>query len=192
MALVPPFREATAADAPHLAAFMDLAGHGLPAWLWHEIDPSRPALEVGASWATAPDSPVNFENAAIIEVDGKPAGTLIAYPVGEAPELPTVMPPPVAPLCALAASTKNSYYINTLAVYPQFGDSGLGQSLLSLAEILAKAWRLPRVTLIALENDDRAIRLYRDRGFQAEQRAAVVPFTGSSMTGDWVLMAKAV
>ena len=90
----PPFRKAAPDDAETLAELVDMAGEGLPAYLWGKMaEPGETAWSVGRRRARRDEGSFSWRNAVMLDVDGQPVATLIGYPLPEAPEpIPADMP----------------------------------------------------------------------------------------------------
>ncbi len=63
---------------------------------------------------------------------------------------------------------ENELYIEALAVYPEFRGLGVSSVLLKFAFEECARMKLPVVSLFAEINNDRAIAIYRSKGFQVE------------------------
>ena len=125
------FRPATVDDATVLAELINYAGEGLPLYLWGQM--AQPGESGGRRRAAREEGSFSYRNATIIEHDGKCAGCLIGYEIPDNPEpLPDDMPAIFVPLQELENLAPGTWYINVLAVRPQFRNQGLGTKLLAL------------------------------------------------------------
>lgn len=187
-----PLRAAGPDDAPVLARLVDIAGEGLPMHLWAGMaQEGESAFDVGVQRARRADGAFSYRNATVIECDGQVAGMLVGYRLddpyetGDLDELPTV----VRPLVELEAEAPGSWYVNVLAVLPEFQGRGLGPQLLALAERSARDSRATQMSIIVANANPRAARLYEKTGYREAARRPVVTWPDSH-GGDWVLLVK--
>ena len=106
MAQLPNFRPATKADAAALAVLVDIAGEGLPAYLWSTLRaPGQSLLEVGRERAGREEGGFSYRNAIIAELDGEIAAALVGYRLDDPYELGDLdaLPELVRPLVELEA-----------------------------------------------------------------------------------------
>ena len=96
----PRFRPATKKDAAALAVLVDIAGEGLPAYLWSTLRaPGQSILEVGRERALREEGGFSYRNAVIAEIGGGIAATLIGYRLddpyrlGDLAEIPEIVRP---------------------------------------------------------------------------------------------------
>src|SRR5262245_61238598 len=127
--LMPPnrtFRPATVDDAGLLAELINYAGEGLPLYLWGEMaEPGEAARDVGRRRAAREEGSFSYRNATIIEQDGQCASCLIGYEIPDNPDpIPDDLPSMFVPLQELENQAPGTWYINVLAVRPQFSQSG--------------------------------------------------------------------
>ena len=131
MAQLPKFRPATRADAAALAVLVDIAGEGLPAYLWSTLSaPGQSLLEVGRERAGREEGGFSYRNAIIAELGGEIAAALVGYRLDDPYELGDLdaLPELVRPLVELEALAPGSWYVNVLATFPEFRRQGLRAS----------------------------------------------------------------
>jgi ribosomal protein S18 acetylase RimI-like enzyme len=192
----PQLRPARSSDAADLACLVDSASRGLALWLWTRFrSPGQSAIEVGRQRIlTLTASPTYFATFTITEVGGAVVGALtgrlipIPYARGDSADLPD----PFAPLLELEAVASGSWYLNIIAVYPEFRGIGIGSMLLGRAEELARAAGASQISLIVEESNAGAHKLYLRHGFVEWARRRNVPFPGSTDEGDLILLRKDV
>jgi ribosomal protein S18 acetylase RimI-like enzyme len=179
-------RPATREDAADLARLGDMAGHGLPSFLWRRTAaPGQDPFEIGVARAARDEADFSWRNAAVIEDGGRVAAALVTYPIGDTPEPLEGLGPIVATLQALENRALGSQYVNVLAVYPEFRRRGHARRLLEEAERRAGGRPL---SLIVEDGNVAARRLYDAFGFRV---AAEVPMVKEDWQSDgtaWVLM----
>jgi ribosomal protein S18 acetylase RimI-like enzyme len=188
-------RPARKADAAVLAALIDIAGEGLPVYLWNRMKPPEQSVfEFGRGRAAREQGNFSYKNATVCEVDGEVVAGLVdyrlddPYEIGDLEELPEV----VRPLVMLESKAPGSWYINVLATFPEFRGQGTGARLLALAEERGRTHGATSASMIVAGKNAGAVRLYARSGYKETARASVVDYPGSAHGGDWVLMVKAI
>lgn len=183
----PQVRSARRADAPHLAAFVDLASEGLARRIWAAVaEPGEDLLAVGIRRAERDDADFSWRNALMAELDGAVAGGVVGYRL-DAPDGPDDdMPPLARPLVALERIAAGTWYVNVLATYPEMRRRGVAGAL--LAASVRRAGGEP-LSLIVGDGNTAARAVYARHGFVERARRPVAgdgDWRGGSR--DWVLM----
>ena len=138
----------------------------------------------------------HFSWGAIAELDGAIAGGIHAYPVDledtdpPDPFIPSDRFPYFAPFEGL--TLPGSYSINAIAVEPAFKSKGVGRALLEHAMATAAEARFQTISLLALEDNHAARRLYELLGFSEQARRTTVPHPALRFQGDLLLMAREI
>jgi ribosomal protein S18 acetylase RimI-like enzyme len=194
MTVDPPFRPALIEDAPILAELVNHAGDGLPLHLWSKMAaPGESAWEVGCRRAARPEGGFSYRNATVIEHRGECAGCLIGYEIPDQPEpIGSDLPAMFVPLQELENLAPGTWYVNVLAVRPQFRCLGLGTRLLDFADETARARGKRGMSVIVSDANPGARRLYRRCGYR---EAAARPMVKDDWRNDgrnWVLLTKAL
>jgi ribosomal protein S18 acetylase RimI-like enzyme len=179
-------RQARREDAADLARLGDMAGHGLPSFLWRRsATPGQDPFEIGIARAARDDADFSWRNAVVLEDGGRVIAALVTYPIGDAPEPLDGLGPIVGTLQALENRALGSQYVNVLAVYPEFRRRGYGRRLLAEAERQAGARPL---SLIVEDGNAAARQLYEDFGFRVAAETPMVKEDWKSEGTAWVLM----
>jgi ribosomal protein S18 acetylase RimI-like enzyme len=188
-------RPARKSDAAALAILVDIAGEGMPSYMWSRMrEPGQSAFEVGRARAAREEGGFSYRNATVGEIDGEVAACLVdyrlddPYDTGDLTELPEM----VRPLVELEAKAPGSWYVNVLAAFPEFRGHGLGGRLLALAEERGRAQGARSASVIVASENEGAARLYARTGYREIARGPVVDFPGCAHGGDWVLMVKPI
>ena len=187
------FRPGAKADASALAVLVDIAGEGLPAYLWSTLKaPGQSILEVGRDRAARETGGFSYRNAVVVEVDGEVAGCLVGYRLDGPYDLSGLeqVPPLVRPLVLLEAKAPGSWYVNVLATFPEFRRKGIGMALLGIAERNAREEAAQALSVIVAAENEPAARLYRAAGYEVLAAEPIFAFPGCPHGGDWVLMVK--
>ena len=188
-------RPATKRDALHMAALADIAGHGMPAWVWSQArEKGQSVIEVGRARAMREEGSFSYRNAHMMEADGEIAGMLLGYkqPDTMEPGDTSDMHEVFRVMTELEGEALGSWYVNILGVFPEYRWRGLGSELLARAEDLAGAADARQMSLIVESENEGAWRLYERTGYTEKARRALVQFPGSTHDGDWVLMVKEI
>ncbi len=188
-------RPARKSDAAALAILVDIAGEGMPSYMWSRMrEPGQSAFEVGRARAARDEGGFSFRNATVAERDGEVAACLIDYRLDDPYDTGdlTALPEMVRPLVELEAKAPGSWYVNVLATFPEFRGQGIGARLLEIAEERGRAQKATSASIIVASENAGAMRLYTRSGYREMARARVVEFPGCAHGGDWVLMVKAI
>jgi ribosomal protein S18 acetylase RimI-like enzyme len=94
------------------------------------------------------------------------------------------------PLQELENLAPSTWYINVLAVGPQFRGQGLGTKLLALAEQTAQGLRKRGMSVIVSDANDGAHRLYHRVGYAETARRLMVKDAWENEGRSWVLLTK--
>lgn len=186
-------RPATISDATHLAALVDIAGEGFASYFWSQMTaPGQSPIEIGRARAMRDEGSFTWRNAHVAEIDHEIAGALVGYQITD--PVPTddieQVPEIARPMVLLEAEAPGHWYINVLAVFPEFRGKGVGGALLGKADELGREAQAKGMALIVASENDGAVRLYARAGFVPSHRRPITGFPSYKRGGDWVLMTK--
>jgi ribosomal protein S18 acetylase RimI-like enzyme len=189
-------RPARPADAAALAELVDMAGEGLPLYLWTKMaKPGEDPWAVGRQRAERDSGSFSYRNATILESGGREsggevAGCLIGYPLPDAPEPIDhgSMPAMFVPLQELENLAPGTWYVNVLATYPRFRGQGYGTKLLSIAEETASAAGRNGLSIIVADSNAGARRLYERCGYRTIAERPMVKDGWQSSGENWLLL----
>ena len=193
IALEPPFRRARPEDAAAMAELVNFAGENLPAYLWAKMAaPGQSAWEFGRLRAQREEGAFSYRNTVILAAkDGRVAGCLIGYPLPKRPEpIPADLPAMFVPLQELENLAPGSWYVNVLALYPEFRGRGFGTQLLAVADRIAADPRTEGLSIIVSDGNPGARRLYERFGYREAATRLMVKEDWQSSGKSWVLMVK--
>jgi ribosomal protein S18 acetylase RimI-like enzyme len=188
----PPFRPATPDDDDVLARFIDMAGEGLPRYLWREMaDPGESPWTIGRERARRETGGFSYRNATFRMAEGEPAACLIGYPLD-------VLPAPMAPgtpamflpLEELESMVPGTWYINAVATREDYRGRGYGKELMALAESMASNQALHGPSLIVADTNTAARQFYRHLGYRELARRTMHKARWRHPGNEWVLMVK--
>jgi ribosomal protein S18 acetylase RimI-like enzyme len=190
------FRPATKADAAALAVLVDIAGEGMPAYMWSTLAaPGQSALELGRDRAQRETGGFSYRNSVVAEVGGEVAASLVGYRLDDPYDLEANLaetPDIVRPLVRLEAKAPGSWYVNVLATFPEFRRRGIGARLLAVAAEKAQGQGARSLSVIVGSWNDDAARLYGGAGYEAIASEKAILFPGCPHQGDWVLMVRSM
>lgn len=189
--LKPPLRLATPRDAAALADLVNFAGHGLPLYLWQAL--AQPGQDPWTLGRTRQAAKAEAGQIVVVDEGGGAIASLTGYVVGATPaEIGPDFPALFRPLQELENQALESWYVNVLACYPAHRGRGIGSRLLRLAEGLAEAEGLGRMSVIVANDNHGARRLYQRHGYREAATAPCVREAWPSRTEDWILLLKAI
>lgn len=172
-------RSAMREDAPSLARLIDIAGEGIPDWLWRSMaEPGQTALDVGAARAERDNGSFSYTNATVAEIDGKVVGMMLGYVVA-APDAEDIasagdLPKVFRPFVQLEYLSVGSFYINALAVFPGLRGRGVGRLLLAAAEHKASLLGAEYLSIQTFSQNQGALKLYMRTGYVQSDRRPVL------------------
>ena len=191
--LAAPFRRATSEDAEQMAELVNIAGDGLPLYLWAKYaKPGQAAWDVGLERARRGSGGFAYKNTVVREEDGKVAACLIGYPLrGDMLEPPDPdTPAMLVPLLELENLVPETWYVNVLAAYPDYRGKGFGSELMTIAERIAIEASCIGMSLIVSDSNTGARRLYERLGYR-ERDTRPITKEGWDYPGRiWILLAK--
>lgn len=185
------FRPARKNECRTIALLYRISSDGVADYIWTTLARAgEDILDIGEKRYMREDTQFSYKNCVIAESGGRVAGMIAAFPMLEPDEnvSHTDIDPVLAPYSRL--EQYNSYYIAGMAVYPEYRGKGIGTKFLEIAAEKALSLRLPRLSLIVFEGNERAKRLYERHGFYEIMRERVVPHELIHHTGDALLMVK--
>jgi len=188
-------RDASAADARELAYLINLAGEGIPAYLWQsQAENGESPLAVGIRRAARPQGGFSYRHARVCVEAGRILGMLLAYPLPDPCETvdPDNYPALVVPLLELETGVPGSWYLNGIATLEDCRGRGIGRMLMLDSVQRARYAGCHQVSLIVASHNAQARRLYESLGFVERARRPLIPWPGSPPGGDWILMTREI
>ena len=185
-------RQARLEDAAVLAELVNYAGEGLPLYLWSRLaEKDETAWEVGRKRAARETGSFSYRNATMIEYSGRAVGSLIGYKIPDQPEpVSDGMPPMFVPLLELENLAPGTWYVNVLAVLPEYRDRGLGSELLRVAEKTGLGLGARGMSVIVSDANVGARQLYERHGYHEAERRPMVKEDWVNSGKQWILLTK--
>lgn len=189
------FRAATPADARAIAELVDMSSEGVARIEWAAeaaATPGTSPLDIGERSYACDSGNYSYRNCVLAEVAGEVAGMLLTFAMPPADPRNRVAAPPFdgsdvfAPYKYLEAP--DTWYICGVALYPDYRGRGIGGQLLEIARRQARERGYRQISLVAFEQNQGAVRLYRRLGYVEIARAPIVPHPLIHSTGDALLM----
>lgn len=180
-------------DAKALAYLINLAGEGLPEYLWKGmIEGNESPIDVGARRAARDEGAFSYTNARICVEDDALLGMIISYRLPDPYEIVDIneYPDLIRPLVKLEAEVAGSWYINAIATYEQYRGKGVARTLIADTETGTRSAGCDLMSLIVDSENAEAIRLYERLDFKAVKTLPIIPYQGRQHGGEWVLMIK--
>ena len=191
--LSPPFRYATPADAAAMAELVNMAGYGLPLFLWSRMaEPGEDAWEVGRRRAGRAEGSFSYRNAVMVEEGGEVVSCLTGYPLPDEPKPIDydAMPAMFVPMQELENLAPRTWYVNVLATYPEHRGKGHGARLLAIAERLAADTDRDGLSIIVSDANAGGRRLYQRSGYREIAKRPMVRDGWENSGRNWVLLVK--
>lgn len=178
-------------QSPELAVLINLAGEGIPQYLWIGMaNEGEDPMDIGAQRAAREEGGFSYRNARVCMVEDVLQGMMISYRLpspydtGDIDEYPEV----VRPLVLLEAEAPGSWYINAVATFEAYRGRGVARVLMSEAQSMAREAGCKQMSLIVASENTGARRLYEHLGYRTVSTRPVVTYPGCLHGGDWELM----
>lgn len=191
--LQPPHRYATPEDARVMAELVNIAGEGLPLYLWSKMaQDGQDPWEIGEARAKREEGSFSYRNTVLREAGGEVVAALIGYPLRQEPAPPNYedMPALFVPLQQLEDELPGTWYLNVLATYPGHRGKGYGAELIGIAEQLAKDAERTAVSIIVSDVNTGARRLYERLGYEQRATRPMVKEEWKNQGENWVLLVR--
>ena len=184
------FRPAEKADCRTIAQLYSISSDGISDYIWTKLaETGEDIIDVGQRRYEQEDSVFSYKNCTVALSGEQIIGMLVAFPlftgVGEAVD---EIDPVLAPYSRLEED--NSYYICSMSVLPEFRGQGIGQTFLAIADQQAMEQDLEKLSLIVMEENEGALRLYLKHGYREVAREDVVSHPLIRCSGSAMLMVK--
>jgi len=191
------YRNAEPEDCPKIAELIDLASGGIIGFLYHDLFPGLEPVEVLARGLEMGRYPYNYTTTMVAEVNGEIAGISHSYPSRY--HLITDKIRESFPQDRVShledffgARIENSWFLESLGVFPVFQGKGIGSHLLEMTMEKARQEGYPSICLLVFADNRDAIRLYRKKGFEEVRKVKVDTHELIPHTGGCILMKKRI
>lgn len=188
-----PYRRATPEDALAMAELANIAGEGLPLYLWTKMaGPGGSPWDIGQQRARRESGSFSYRNAILREGSGGVVAALIGYPLPDEPEPVNYeeMPGMFVPLQELEDLVSGTWYVTVLVTYPEYRGNRYGSELLSIAADLAVDAGRAGMSIIVSDANFAARRLYTRSGYTESASRRMVKESWDNPGENWVLLEK--
>ena len=179
--------------ARDLAYLLNLAGEGIPEFLWWNMARDRQTpLDIGELRAARDEGSFSYTNAKICVERRKVLGMMISYSQPDPYDLSGLdeYPEIVRPIIKLEAKAPGSWYVNAVATFESERRRGVAWSFIANAQVQACAHGYCQMSLIVASENLRARKLYQRADFEVADAIPMVNYPGFVYSGDWLLMIK--
>lgn len=185
-------RAARPDDAHALAELVNMAGDGMPLYLWSRMArPGEDPWDIGRDRARRDQASFSYRNATVAELDRRVVATLIGYRLPDLPEpIGPDMPPMFVPLQELENLAPGTWYVNVLAVYGEHRGKGIGARLLARADEIGANASAAGLSIIVSDANSAASRLYEGSGFRFLDKRPMVKEDWAGDGRNWLLLTK--
>ncbi|MDJ0700061.1 MAG: GNAT family N-acetyltransferase [Woeseiaceae bacterium] len=191
--LTPPYRRATPDDALAMAELVNIAGEGLPLYLWTQMAESGESpWDIGQQRARRESGSFSYRNTILRQGSDGITSALIGYPLPDQPESVDYaeIPAMFVALQELEDLAPGTWYVNVLATYREHRGKGYGSDLLAIAERLATDTDRSGLSIIVSDANIAARRLYERSGYTETARRPMVKESWENAGENWVLLQK--
>jgi len=177
-------------DCRRIAELFRISSDGVADYVWSRLQddyPGHALIEIGERRYARENTAFSYQNCLVAEQDGEVIAMLHAFvmePRDPGPEAD--VDPVLRPYAELEAP--GSLYISGLAVAAEHRGRGLGTRLLVAARERARRLGCWALSLICLDDNTGARRLYEREGFTVVDRRAVIPHPLIHVSGEALLM----
>jgi ribosomal protein S18 acetylase RimI-like enzyme len=190
-------RRATAGDALACAQLLLMASHGMAEAVFRDLIPGQPTEQIIATRRIEPEGrSSSYTHWWVADGDHSDiAGGINAYALKDnfRPAREELLTEEririLRPMLELDAVATGTFFINVLAVFPEYRHVGLGRRLIALAVQKARQAGTAAVSLTTFEEDSRLVSYYREIGFTTIAARPIQPHECLQAGGNLVLMA---
>lgn len=180
-------------DAPAPVSIVEMASEGLVTRIWAGMaEAGETPRDVGLRRARRGAGSFSHTNATIATLAGYVQGGLIGYPITAAEEIGPGLPRLFVPLQELENLAVGSWYVNVLAVMPDWRGHGIGSRLLFEGERRARQAGCAEMSIIVSNGNPGARRLYERHGYTLRAERPMGEIGWDNPGTDWVLLMKTI
>ena len=186
-------RRATRDDCEELVEMINIAGEGLPYYLWTTLaDPDDDPWEIGRNRAARETGGFSYLNSMVADIGGSIAGAIIGYALPDKPQNIDYesVPRMFVPVLELENMAAGTYYVNAVATLPEARGLGIGTRLMYAAEVAAVEANRSGLSLIVSDANTGARRLYSRLGYRDVAERPMIKEGWANDGRNWILMVK--
>lgn len=187
-------RAARDADAERIAELIVISGDSPPEFPWPPAESAKPIVVLANRRAAKKAQGFAVRNSIIVEAGGEVAGVMLGFRVQENADAIRQgrLPAYLRPTSDVEAICPESFYVNTVALFPEFQGCGFGSVLLGGAMVKAGLLGCGSVTLEVSSCNERAQAVYCRHGFKEAGYFRGTPGAAHPYEKDFVLMCRAI
>ncbi|MBN1333256.1 MAG: GNAT family N-acetyltransferase [Synergistales bacterium] len=164
------YRNAVKEDAPVMARLVEIASGGFIHFLFHDLIPGSSPLKIVEHGLGSDEEPYTWRNAVVAESQGKVIGISLSYPSSYhriTPGMEAFIPAERLDHVRkyYDARVEDSWLIESLALFPEYHNRGVGSRLIDLTRKRARERGYPSLSLLVYTDNVAAQRLYFRHGF---------------------------
>jgi ribosomal protein S18 acetylase RimI-like enzyme len=165
-------RQARKGDARHVAELIVIAGDQRPNFPYILEREGDGSIDLAKLRAARRDESFALRNSTMAEINGRVAGVLLGYKLSRKSEalMPNYLAQCLRPVMEPGPELIDTFYVNTLSIYPAYQKHGLGARLLEKANLKALKTGCTGVSLEVGEDNQPAVRFYARHGFEVIKR----------------------
>lgn len=187
------YRNGQMEDAYRLAELVDIASGGVVAYLFSDLVPGFTPVQVLARIMEDDLAHRSYKNAIVAEHDGDIVGMALSYPAKYyemTEEMRQFFPRERLDFLQhfFEARVEESWLLDALAVDTEVRKQGLGGRLIDQTKARALANGFNSLSLLAFADNESAVRLYRQCGFEVVREVEVPPHELIPHEGGCLLM----
>lgn len=172
-------RQAKIEDADEAAELICMAW-GECAYVLAGSDNQKAAQDIIKKFYKQPDNILSYQNIHVAEGRNGIAGLVLSFPSDHFPRLSKLLVEKlpkfyksdvedyqgkVVPMLKTKEAEPGEYYIDSLAVYPQYRACGIGSRLLKVATLKSHKLGISKTSLIVKPENKGALKLYKKHGY---------------------------
>jgi ribosomal protein S18 acetylase RimI-like enzyme len=185
-------RPARRGDAADMVVLDDIAGSGLPSFLWRkavESGHNDNAMSLARDLMMSRNAPNGWLNCRIAQIGDDVAGLATSYPLSQVSAEETRIAP-LAPVLSLMRMASGTWYLDALAVYPEQRRRHIGSRLLeNVFERAKREGQMTEVSLVLRSDNVAGAKFYERFGFAQVIRKPFIGWEGSRAVGvEYLLM----
>lgn len=187
------FRDARRDDIPSISRLIEIASGGFIDYLYNGLFPDRTTIQIIQDKLERKEPSMNWEDCILVETDGEIAGLALSYPAylyRITSEMKRIIPAERLENVRdnYSERVENSWYLDSLAVFPEHTGKGIGGRLIDHTKSRAQERGFDVLSLSVFADNKVALDLYVRHGFRNVRRVFIEPSEESPHEGGCFLM----
>lgn len=187
------YRQGRKSDCHEIAKLDNIASGGALEYLFHDLVPNMTATELLSSSLEKDIYPHSFKSAIVAENESQVIGLALSYPAKFhciTEELTNFLPEDRLEHFKdfYSSRVEGSYLLDAISVYEKYRKKGVGKSLLEYTKKKAIDEGYKELSLIVFSDNENAIKLYKDNGFEYVKSIDLKPHELIPHEGGCILM----